>query len=154
MHSIEPLLVSNTEVQTIADAVIEQSRQIGRCLHPETVKAVANLLLTVNCYYSNLIEDHNTRPVDIEKAMKSEYAPDTRERDLQMEARAHIEVQLEIGRRIAIDPEIHVVSKEFLCWIHAEFYKRLPADFRIVSNPHTGKTTEVVRGIVAQGPMC
>jgi Fic family protein len=150
MHSIEPLLVSNTETQTIADAVLEQTRQIGRSLHPETVKAVANLLRTVNCYYSNLIEDHDTRPADIEKAMKSEYAQDTRKRDLQMEARAHIEVQLEIERRIAIDPEIHVVSKDFLCWIHDEFYKRLPAEFRIVSNPHTGKTVEIIPGELRQ----
>jgi hypothetical protein len=43
MHSIEPLLVSDTEVQTIADAVIERSSQIVRFLHPETLKAVAHL---------------------------------------------------------------------------------------------------------------
>ncbi len=146
MHSIEPLIVSNTELQAIADAVLEQTRQIGRSLHPETVKAVANLLRTVNCYYSNLIEDHDTRPVDIEKAMKSEFAEDSKKRDLQMEARAHIEVQMEIERQIAINPEISIVSKEFLCCIHTEFYKRLPAEFRIVSNPHTGKTMEVIPG--------
>lgn len=150
MHSIEPLLVSDTEVQAIADAVLEQSRQIGSHLHPETLKAVMNLLRTVNCYYSNLIEDHNTHPADIEKAMKSEYAPDTRERDLQMEARAHIEVQMEIENRIATDPEFHIISEDFLCWIHAEFYKRLPDDFRIVTNPHSGKTEKVIPGKLRQ----
>jgi Fic family protein len=82
--------------------------------------------------------------------MKSEYAPGTRERDLQMEARAHIEVQLEIERRIASDPEIQVISKEFLCWIHTEFYKRLPDDFRIISNPGTGKTEVVIPGELRQ----
>src|SRR5665647_316706 len=150
MHSIEPLLVSDVYKRQIADAIIEQSSQIGRYLHPETLKAVANLLRTVNCYYSNLIEDHDTRPVDIEKAMKSEYALDTKKRDLQIEARAHIEVQLEIERRIAINPEIDVISSEFLCWIHAEFYKRLPDEFRMVSNPHTGKTLAVIPGELRQ----
>ncbi|HEX2959027.1 MAG TPA: Fic family protein [Chitinispirillaceae bacterium] len=150
MHSIEPLLVSDVEVQAVANEVLEQSIQAGNALHHETLKAVANLLRTVNCYYSNLIEGHNTRPVDIEKAMRSEYAADTRQRDLQLEARAHIEVQLEIEERIASEPDVDIISEEFLCWIHREFYKRLSGSFRSVTNPDTGKAVAVVPGEIRQ----
>ena len=47
----------------------------------------------MNCYYSNLIEGHDTHPVDIERALQNDYSQDTRKRDLQLEARAHITVQ-------------------------------------------------------------
>ena len=47
----------------------------------------------MNCYYSNLIEGHNTHPVDIERALKNDYSQDQGKRDLQLEAKAHIAVQ-------------------------------------------------------------
>jgi Fic family protein len=47
----------------------------------------------MNCYYSNLIEGHDTHPVDIERALREDYSQDARRRDLQLEARAHIAVQ-------------------------------------------------------------
>ena len=47
----------------------------------------------MNCYYSNLLEGHDTHPVDIERALQNDYSRDTRKRDLQLEARAHITVQ-------------------------------------------------------------
>jgi Fic family protein len=146
MHSIEPLLISDSEITGLAQNVFEKAQRIGRSLHPETIKAVAALLRTVNCYYSNLIENHDTHPIDIEKAMKSEYAVNTRERDLQKEARAHIEVQIEIENKLLCEPEINVISKDFLCWLHAEFYTRMPEDFRIVINPQTGRSEKVKPG--------
>jgi hypothetical protein len=51
----------------------------------------------MNCYYSNLIEGHDTHPIDIERALKNDYSHDTRKRDLQLEAKAHIAVQVGIG---------------------------------------------------------
>jgi hypothetical protein len=42
----------------------------------------------MNCYYSNLIEGHDTHPVDIERALKNDYSKDARKRDLQLEARS------------------------------------------------------------------
>jgi hypothetical protein len=52
----------------------------------------------LNCYYSNLIEGHNTLPIDIDRALKDDYAGDPKRRNLQLEARAHIEVQRMIDR--------------------------------------------------------
>jgi Uncharacterized conserved protein len=148
MHSIEPLLVSDPETTALAQNIFDKAQRIGRSLHPETMKAVSELLRTVNCYYSNLIEKHNTHPIDIEKAMKSEYAANSRERDLQKEARAHIEVQIEIEKKLAREPEISVISKDFLCWVHAEFYSRMPKELRVVTNPRTGHSEKIEPGML------
>jgi len=41
----------------------------------------------MNCYYSNLIEGHNTHPIDIERALRDDYSTDARRRNLQLEAK-------------------------------------------------------------------
>ena len=46
----------------------------------------------MNCYYSILIEGHETHPVDIERALKNDYRADSEKRNLQLEAKAHITV--------------------------------------------------------------
>jgi hypothetical protein len=51
--------------------------------------SLATLVRSMNCYSSNLIEGHDTHPVDIERALKEDYSRDARKRDLQMEARAY-----------------------------------------------------------------
>jgi hypothetical protein len=40
-----------------------------------------------------LIEGHDTHPIDIERALKNDYSKDVGKRNLQLEAKAHIEVQ-------------------------------------------------------------
>ena len=47
----------------------------------------------MNCYYSNLIEGHDTHPVDIERALKRDYSTEPEKRNLQLEAEAHVAVQ-------------------------------------------------------------
>ena len=55
--------------------------------------ALASLVRAMNCYYSNLIEGHDTHPVDIERALNNDFSENPEQRDLQLEARAHIAVQ-------------------------------------------------------------
>lgn len=57
--------------------------------------ALADLVRAMNCYYSNLIEGHDTHPIDIERALRNEFSEDPVKRDLQIEARAY--------RRSAVD---------------------------------------------------
>ena len=54
---------------------------------------LADFVRSMNCYYSNLIEGHNTHPVDIERAINGDLSKDHEKRDLQLEAKAHVEVQ-------------------------------------------------------------
>jgi Fic family protein len=116
----------------LAVQVIRKSAALGSLLHPVTRGAVASLLRQMNSYYSNLIEGHYTRPVDIERALKAEYTSDPAKRALQLEHRAHVHVQLEIERRLADEPALDICSQEFLCWVHDRFYAQLPEELRVV----------------------
>src|SRR3954453_18167649 len=97
---IEPCHLE-TISEELADLIAELSRaaeRLGSRLHPTTAASLAELVRVMNCYYSNLIEGHNTRPLDIERALANELPADPDRRDLQLEALAHIRVQREIDR--------------------------------------------------------
>ncbi len=122
----------------LAVEVIRRSASLGASLHPITRGAVSALLRQMNSYYSNLIEGHYTRPVDIERALKAEYTADPAKRALQLEHRAHVEVQQEIEQRLVAEPDLDICGSEFLSWIHARFYERLPEELRVVHHEHLG----------------
>ena len=48
---------------------LRQARALGTRLHPATAANLSDLVRLMNCYYSNLIEGHNTRPRDIARAI-------------------------------------------------------------------------------------
>ena len=102
--TMEPLLIreSSAHRSRLADLAVElteKSTGLSRSLPPQIVRALATMVRSMNCYYSNLIEGHDTHPVDIERALKEDYSHDPKKRDLQLEAEAHIEVQQWLGRK-------------------------------------------------------
>jgi Fic family protein len=81
------------ELVDLAIELAGKSAGFRRSLPGEVVKALADLVRSMNCYYSNLIEGHDTHPIDIERALKNDYSADPQKRNLQLEAKAHITVQ-------------------------------------------------------------
>jgi Fic family protein len=132
---MDPVLPERAALQEKASRVASSAATLGSRLHPDTLAAVSDLLRTVNCYYSNLIEGHDTHPVDIDRAMQKDYSSNPEKRALQVEAKAHIEVQLLIEEGLARTPERNVCEPDFLLWIHREFYRRLPEKLRTVRDP-------------------
>ena len=61
----------------VADVVAKSARLEAR-LAPATAVGLADLLRLANCYYSNLIEGHVTRPRDIERALAEDMDKDRR----------------------------------------------------------------------------
>jgi Fic family protein len=143
---LEPMLPDAEALRPRAGDVVAEARDLGRHLHPATLRAVAELLRTINCYYSNLIEGHNTHPVDIERALAADYSADPARRNLQIEARAHIEVQRAIEARLDAEPGTNVCDETFVRWIHEEFYRRLPHELRVVRHPTEPREAEVLPG--------
>jgi hypothetical protein len=95
---MDPLLIGEgardrAALTDLALDLAQKSAGFYRSLPPTIVTSLANLVRSMNCYYSNLIEGHDTHPIDIERALKNDYSNDTRKRDLQQEAKAHIAVQ-------------------------------------------------------------
>ena len=87
-HRIEPARLENLP-EAVADLVAElsaSSAKLGRSLHPRTAVNLAELVRIMNTYYSNLIEGHDTRPREIERALAGEFDRDQERRDLQIEA--------------------------------------------------------------------
>ena len=126
ISAMEPLLPEpgHRELEDLALELTAKASGFAARLHPILQVTVGDLVRSMNCYYSNLIEGHNTHPVDIDPALAGDYAAEPEKRNLQMEARAHIEVQQIIDNGQMPMP---LVSPEGICWLHAEFCRRMPA---------------------------
>lgn len=145
---MEPLLIAEGSRHRgrLTDLAIElaaRSAGFRRSLPAGVSSALADLVRAMNCYYSNLIEGHDTHPVDIERALKNDYSTDPRKRDLQMEARAHIAVQEWIdagglGDDVSSDAAVRI--------IHERFCALLPDELLWVENPDTGERVRVIPG--------
>jgi Fic family protein len=142
---MEPLLPPEGQkgLEDLTFDIIKETSSLAANLPEQIIQSIGDLVRSMNCYYSNLIEGHNTHPVDIERALKNDYSKDPKKRVLQREAFAHIEVQKLIDDQ---DGLRHVCDKEYLCWIHKEFCSRLPSDLLEVRNPDTNKVIKLIPG--------
>jgi Fic family protein len=105
--------------------------------------SLADLVRTMNCYYSNIIEGHVAHPVDIERALKGDYSTDPEKRDLRLEAKAHIMAQQWID---AGGLKGRVIAVESIREIHRRFCELLPADLLSVEDPVTEEQVQIVPG--------
>ncbi|WP_187428600.1 hypothetical protein ROLI_013070 [Roseobacter fucihabitans] len=143
---MEPLLVSENSAhrQDLADLALDltaKSTGLSKSLPAGVTEALSSLVRSMNCYYSNLIEGHDTHPIDIERALNDDYSADTKKRDLQLEARAHITVQ----RLIDEDGlENKPTAQDNILNIHRRFCELLPEDLLWVENPDTGERIKVI----------
>jgi hypothetical protein len=80
--------------------MVESAARLGG-LHPVTAQAIADFLRPACSYYSNLIEGHGTHLLAIAQVPQAEYAPDSRNRLLQLEVLAHIEVHRQLPALLA-----------------------------------------------------
>jgi Fic family protein len=131
------------ELTDLAVDLAARSAGFRRSLPDGVSVALADLVRAMNCYYSNLIEGHDTHPVDIERALKDDYSKDARKRDLQLEAKAHITVQrwIDAGGLTG-----RALSTESIQEIHRRFCTLLPGDLLWAENPDTGERLKVVPG--------
>jgi Fic family protein len=122
---IEPALIDEPS-SAIADVVADLTGAVsilGKFLHPLTAANLADAVRIMNTYYSNLIEGHNTRPRDIERALSGELDRNEARRNLQIEAAAHVRVQTEIDQMFLQGTLPSATSSEFIQRIHHEFYR-------------------------------
>jgi Fic family protein len=118
-----------TEALTDAIAdLVAAATKLGQALHPRTAGNLADLVRIANTYYSNLIEGHDTRPKDIERALAGDLHRDKERRNLQIEAAAHVRLQAEIDRLAAEGKLGEPAAPDFLRWLHREFYKGATED--------------------------
>lgn len=141
---IEPALLEEPPA-AVVDLVAElaaASATLGRALHPTTAAQLAGVVRIMNTYYSNLIEGHNTRPRDIERALAGDLDANEERRNLQLEAAAHVRLQTDIDQQAAAGALPEPASTDFIRWLHREFYRDAPdALLEIRGNDRTFRMT-------------
>ena len=144
---MEPLLLGPRHRGALTDLAFDltqKSAAFRASLPASILSSLSDLVRSMNCYYSNLIEGHSTHPVDIERALKGEYSNDKKKRDLQIEAKAHIAAQQWIdrgglkGRR--------ALTVEGICETHRRFCELLPEDLLWVEDPKAHERVRIIPG--------
>lgn len=135
---------SRPQLLDMALELAQKSAGFRRSLPVSILGPLARLVRSMNCYYSNLIEGHDTHPIDIERALANDYSGDPKKRNLQLEAKAHITVQQWIddgglagGRAVTVDG---------LCEIHRRFVENVPEELCWVEDPITKTRFPVTPG--------
>jgi len=148
---MEPMMPpeGNSELSDLVVDLVAKSQRLAGMLNAKVQASVGDLVRSMNCYYSNLIEGHDTHPRDIDRALAKDYETEPMKRSLQQEAVAHIDVQriIDEGRAPQVDP----TSREYVLWLHRSFCERLPKELLWVESPDGKKRIEVVPGKLRDG---
>ncbi len=148
IDSIQPMKIGegSPRLPEVRDLAVELALKAAafRSSLPAGVRiALADLVRAMNCYYSNLIEGHDTHPIDIERALRNDLSEDPVKRDLQLEARAHIAVQRWIDEG-GLAERAH--TREGLQETHFRFCAELPDDLLWVVMPGSDERVHVEPG--------
>lgn len=117
------------DIVNLVDELVYKSGQLSAKLPQQTAYNLASTTSIMNTYYSNLIEGHKTLPRDIVRGLNDDFDQDTNIRNLQLEAVAHIKLCEEIDRQVSNGKLREPASKNFIQWLHREFYADAPKEF-------------------------
>ncbi len=134
---MEPLVLAEgsrhrAELIDLTLDLATRSARFQASLPPGLIGPLSDAVRAMNCYYSNLIEGHDTHPIDIERALHEDYSADAKKRDLQLEAIAHITVQKWIDEGALKGSGFSVAAAREL---HRRFCELLPQDLLHVEDP-------------------
>jgi len=138
------------QVSDLIAELVASSTTLATRLHPATGASLANLVRIMNCYYSNLIEGHHTRPHDIELSLADDLPHDEQRPDLQIEAAAHVRVQRLIDEKYHCRETFEPTSVEFILWLHREFYRSATPNMLTLQSQ--SRTIRMIAGEFRQMP--
>ncbi len=145
ISTMEPMLPEEggEALEDLVMELTEKAHRLAGPIHPIVQRSIGDLVRPMNCYYSNLIEGHDTHPRDIERALAQDFSTQPKQRALQWEAKAHIELQQMIDGS-PVEPCL--VSEDSLRWLHREFCNRLPEEMLWMEDPDTKRKVKMVPG--------
>jgi|CZKL01.1.fsa_nt_gi Fic family protein len=149
---MEPMMPPEEGQRRIEDAafdLVARASSLAGQTSPIVTASIGTLVRSMNCYYSNLIEGHDTHPRDIDRALRKDYSAEPARRTLQLEAVAHIAVQKAIdeGR----DPGAFPASLPYVLWLHREFYHLVPDELLWVEDPASKTRIRIRPGELRDG---
>ena len=152
ISQMEPLWIRESSMHRgpLADLALElmqKSTALSHSLPPQIIHSLSSLVRSMNCYYSNLIEGHDTHPIDIERALQADYSQNREQRDLQLEAQAHIDVQHWIDQGGMSETP---TSQAAIQTLHQRFCSQLPDKLLWVQQPDNKTAIRVEPGQLRQ----
>lgn len=126
---MEPLLPSEARLAPVLERAHDLIRQADRLAgwgRTGALSGLRQLLRAMNSYYTNKIEGQHTLPLEIEQALRNDYAKDADKARRQRLALAHMATELQIETRWSEWDAQKVWSAETVCDIHQDLFARLP----------------------------
>jgi Fic family protein len=126
---MEPLLPSEARLAPVlerAHDLIRRADRLAGWSRTGALSGLRQLLRAMNSYYSNKIEGQHTLPLEIEQALRNDYATDADKARRQRLALAHMATELQIETLGVEWDTPQVWSAQTVCDIHQDLFARLP----------------------------
>ncbi len=126
---MEPLLPAEHRLGPLLELAHDLIRQADRLVggyQAGALPALRRLLRAMNSYYTNKIEGQHTLPMDIERALRNEYAQDEDNARRQRLAVAHMATEEQLERKSADWTREQIWAPQMLADIHQDLFARLP----------------------------
>jgi Fic family protein len=134
---MEPLLPSDLKLGALleqANDLIRASDQLAGKCQAGALDGLRRLLRAMNSYYTNRIEGQHTLPVEIEQALRNEYAPDADKARRQRLALSHMASEQALEQRWAEWGPKDIWSTTMVQNIHQDLFARLAPPDRLLPN--------------------
>lgn len=129
VSQMDPLLPGEARLAfTLEQAhdLIRQADRLAGSVRTGALSGLRQLLRAMNSYYSNKIEGQHTLPLEIEQALRNDYAQDADKARRQRLALAHMATELQIETLWSEWDAQTVWSVQTVCDIHQDLFARLP----------------------------
>ena len=126
---MEPLLPGERRLGALleqAGDLIRRADQLSGLCQSGALVGLRRLLRAMNSYYSNKIEGQHTLPLEIEQALRNNYAQDPDKARRQRLALAHMATEQQLETLCPTWDIDRVWSPQTVCDIHQDLFARLP----------------------------
>jgi Fic family protein len=134
---MEPLLPSEHRMGPLLerahDLIRKADRLSGWC-PSGALPGLRSSLRAMNSYYSNKIEGQHTLPLEIEQALRNDYAQDADKARRQRMALAHMATEAQLEALWPTWDDAKVWSVQTVCDIHQDLFARLPEADRAIES--------------------
>ena len=149
----EPLLISPERPSYrrligFAEELVESTSRLEALVPDKTAIGLRYLVDGMNCYYSNLIEGHHTRPIDIQQAMQRDFSGDKKQKDMQHLAEAHIRTT-QWAKEVSLIDDIEITP--FIIETHRRFCSGLPDSLLVLQDKSQMEPGSIRHGEVKVG---
>jgi Fic family protein len=151
VSQMEPMLLGAGLPQRpqLADLVLDLAQKSARLkasLPAGLLAGLAELVQTTSCYFSDLLEGIETHPVEIVRALGGEFSGEGRQRDLQLGAKAQIEVLRWVERGGVAGGK--ACTAEGVRSLHRQLFGKYPEALLWMEDPITRERQRMLPGEV------